>query len=224
MRAISICLVLSLCSSAVFGQIANFHTFSGQPLMVDKPYYKDVEGTPYFNPDWRMGAIIYDNKRIENVQLKYNAYEDNVVVYYNDKPFIPDERLVKGFEFTQNDELGIPRHYQFRNGFEASGLSKKEYLSVIYEGKLVLAEKIRVDEISVTPAVYGQAQVKRFVMKRGFILIRNGAAEKISLSKRSLLKEFPDQTERLKRYFKENPIDFKDRDEVIQLMTFIDNR
>ena len=43
--------------------------------------YEGVKGTPFYIDAWSKGAIILENdQRIDNVQLKYNVYEDELII------------------------------------------------------------------------------------------------------------------------------------------------
>lgn len=219
---ITVVAVLAVVNSySSLAQIANLHTVTGQPIMMQKKY-DGVEGSPYFTPDWRTGVVLYDQKRMENAQMKYDAFLDQVEIIYNNAPFLPDKKLVQGFEFAQV-ESGVLVNYQFKKGFEGDGINKENYLSLIYEGSnLVLAERIKMDQIAVTPATYGEKEYKEFTLAKNYILIKQGKAQRFKPSKKSFIKEFPSIEPKLKNYFNENNVDFNDYGDLTNVMVFID--
>lgn len=203
------------------GQVANVHTVTGQPIMVYKTY-QGVEGSPYFTPDWRMGVMLYNQQRIEDVQIKYNAYEDHIEILYNGAPFLPEKRFVDGFEFLQAGESGV-FSYRFKNGFEGEGVTKENYLNVVYEGnRLALAERIKMDQISVTPATYGERDYKEFKLVRSYFLVKQGKVQRFKPSRKNFAKEFESIEPRLKSYFKEHTVDFTSNTDLSELMAFIE--
>lgn len=203
------------------GQVANVHTVTGQPIMVHKTY-QGVEGSPYFTPDWRVGVMFYNKQRIEDVQIKYNAYEDHIEILHNGAPFLPEKNFVDGFEFFQASESG-GFSYRFKNGFEGEGITKENYLNVVYEGnKFVLAERIKMDQISVTPATYGQRDYKEFKLVRSYVLVKQGKAQRFKPSRKNFTKEFASIEPRLKGYFKKHSVDFTSNKDLAELMTFIE--
>ncbi len=209
-----------------WAQIVNLHLdYAGKPLLLDKlEGSSGVQGSPYFTSEWRTGILMYENKRIENVQLRYNAFEDHVVIMNNNQPFIPDEKLVGGFEFTQVED-GTLASYTFKNGFEGDGIIKKNYLSIIYEGKeLVLAQRFKIDQIEVTPVTYGEKSYKEFTLTKNYVLVNKGAAQKFKPSKKSFTSQFPGLADKLKIYFKDNDVKFNDSGDLAKLMAFIDEK
>lgn len=216
--AVAVLVVANSYSS--WGQISNIHTVSGQPIMIQKTY--GVEGTPYFNTEWRTGTVLYNQQRMENVQMKYNAFEDQIEILYNNTPFLPEKKMVQGFEFAQV-ESGALISYRFKKGFEGDGVNKENYLSLIYEGtNLVLAEQIKMDQISVTPATYGEREYKEFKLAKSYVLIKQGKAQRFRPSKRSFINEFPGIEPKLKNYFKESDVNFDDYGDLAEVVAFIE--
>jgi|GEM_PF-2824405 len=204
-----------------WGQISNVNTLTGKPIMLEKGY-DGVQGSPYFTSDWRGGAIVYDGKHIENVQVKYEAYEDHAEVLYNGKPIVPDEKLVSSFEFTQSDESGVAKKYLFKNGYEGDGISKRNYLNVVYEGSnVVLAEQIKIVQTTVSPATYGGRPIKEFSLSKNYVLVQKGVAQQFKPSKKNFINQFPVLEDRLKNYFKENKVDFNNHEDLAKLVAFI---
>jgi hypothetical protein len=220
MKNLVVCVWFAVSSLAASAQISNFHTFSGQPLQVK--HYDGIDGSPYFNEDWKPGNVLYDNRTIENIQVRYNAFEDIVEMIFENKPFIPDPKYVLGFDLLMKAGESDFRNYRFRKGFEAKGITKSEYLAVIYKGKVSLVEKIKTDQVSVPSPVIGKPDEKKFELTNTILLLKNGEAERFKPSRKAILKAFPKLETKLKEYFDSHTINFKDVDDLANLFAFID--
>ena len=102
-------------------------------------------------------------------------------------------------------------------------IKKEDYLNLIYEGNdLSLAERIKMDQIAVTPATYGGQEYREFKLTKNYLLVKQGKTQRFKPSKKGFIKEFPSIEPALKNYFKENTVDFNDHGDLNQVMIFID--
>jgi hypothetical protein len=132
--------------------------YGTDPVLVNGKYFENLYrndlGHPYYITDqFFKGYIIIHQKKIENIQLKYNIFDQTLVVAYNNDNapliFIPPNEFITGFsingntfrKFTFSEEM--PGFYQDIFVGDAlkivCGWTKKRYDS--YHNKTYKANK-----------------------------------------------------------------------------------
>jgi hypothetical protein len=204
-------------------QIGNLHDFSGKPLAA-KPY-DGIEGSPYLSAEWTTGKFTYGKKQYENMGIRYNAYSDEMELLKEGQPFVPDKKMVVRFELAVRSDEGLLEKYEFVKagelGEQVTGIKPASYVRILHEGKINLCQKISIEQISVKPPEYGANEIKRFVIKKEFYVIRDNKAVNIKLTKKAIMKEFPEAEAPLKEYFKENNIDLNRTADAVQVFQFL---
>lgn len=199
---------ISCQSSSVKDQIEEVQLIYGaNTSLVNGVYfdneYKFDKGHPYlFADEFQIGTIVVKNKEYNNLQLKYNIYNQKVLINYIDKgnssiPFYPPTEFVN--EFTINTTKFKKHSFA---GFEDN------FYQVIYEGRiacLYLWFKKRIDSyhnIDFHAYEYLKPQ------KKSYLVINNEL--KLFKGKKSFVVLLPpDIRDSVKHYIKETDIKFK---------------
>lgn len=172
--------------------------------------YKDVEGHPYLYDEVTTGDIkLINNQVIKNIQFKLNIYE-NVIEYSKDGQLINIvAKQVKGFTLKTPDGKQIR---EFRNGFKGDMGKTNQYtffetfyvgqkvsvLQYIYKNLLKANYQIQFDVGNKTDK-FGKIHKRVYVIK-------DGQAQKVKLSKKSILKLFSDQKKKIKQFIEDNKL------------------
>lgn len=220
----NVLLVVVVCFSciSVRAQIANYNYLGGAPLMTSK--YDGVEGTPYFGGGlWVIGtAINSKGHRYENVPLRYNAYEDVLEVKQEGDVLIVERSDISSFEYFLSDETGRKGYYQFKTGTMLNIDNEKGYFRILFNSEhLKILEKVKIIQVKVTPAAYGQSDITKFVEKsESFIYTKNGL-EKSKINQKALLEAFPSKRDLIKNFIKSNDINLSDIAELQKTCDYI---
>ncbi len=98
--------------------------------------YEGIKGTPYLFDDWKQGNIyLNDNTYINDVNIKYNIYTDDVL-YLNSTSgdsLIIDRSVIKSFEINDDNSGNM---LLFREiSLRADKKERNTFIKVIYEDK-----------------------------------------------------------------------------------------
>jgi len=217
-------LALIFISTAGFTQISNFNDGGGVPLKTK--LYTDIEGSPYLgNGDWLIGSMWdVDGDVIENAQLRFNAYDNELEYYKNGTPMVVYKTDIVAFDLLMIDSDGVSRNVLFKTGFEmGDDVEKDDYVRVIFDGESFdLLQLYSKDKIKITPASYGEAEYDKFVDTSEYFLKSGDSYEEINANKRNFLKYFDDKKSEIKDFMSDRTLDYDNPEDLQALMKFID--
>jgi hypothetical protein len=173
---------------------------------IGNAYFKDT--TALFN-----GSVIYDGIQYTNVPLLYDTYQDLLVSRMYNSAFLYSllSELVVEFD--------LPDHHFIRiSPGNASKLVTSGFYEELYRGKLVLLAK-HTKAIQKGTRGYGVLQVTYYA-KHNYYLKKGGQYVEVN-SKGAFLDVLKDKKKELKKYLKDNNINFGDNPE--QAMTVLAN-
>ncbi len=214
-------------ANPLFSQISNFSDVGGKPLMEKK--YNKVEGSPYYfgTDNWSDGILYLANgKRIDNISIRYNGYDDEVEYRKDGKVLIIDNFNLKGFEiFVENDDRSQKIKYIFKNGFSVGNeIDKKEFFSIVYEGKnFSVVEKLEVVETRVTPASYGESAYQKFVNDKEGLIIYDNKVEKYKGRRKDIYSILPSKKNEIKKKTKQDDLDLNNKLHLLIVLEYIDS-
>lgn len=170
-------------------------------------YYRNAIGHPFFlENQFYTGTLVFRNKRYENIKMKYDIYEQQLVIYYvlfnsNVWVILPNDFIS---EFSLNGKTF--RKYSF-------GEENSEFYQVIYDSKnlkcLYSWTKSRTD--SYHQRTYNSYKFSDSKMK-SYLFLDNALNE--FYNNNSFVKIFPQAfQDRIKKYIKSNKIKVRVNDE-----------
>ncbi len=185
--------------------------------------YKEISGSPFLEKELQNGTIILnDDRKVENVLIRYNAYED-ALLYQIEKDQITmlDPPVIKGFEFQPND-----RNVKFISISFIEG--KKHFYEVIYDGKstLVVRHQIKLTKKTNNAGSYGANDMQGSAFKKletYFLMDATGKIFEISLTKKSLTSALGSHEEELKAFIKENKLKVREKIDLATLLEYYDS-
>jgi hypothetical protein len=97
--------------------------------LIDNVAEPDTEGSPYLFKDWTSGYII-DNlgKKHDNLQIKYSAFQDEVLILQSKGPIIVKKAMVNVFSLTYQNKTYYFSKFNLNN--------KSTFLQVVYQGEI----------------------------------------------------------------------------------------
>lgn len=189
--------------------------------------YAGVRGTPFFNEHWGTATITLNNTVFENIQAKFNVFEN--VLLYNDKgkPFILDLNRVDSF--VLKDTLGM-HAYSFKRVSNIADIDPKlnnKFAHVIFEGSKTKLFKIPSKEF--IKANYKGAystgdEFDKFSDDNLIYFVNNaGEAEKIKLNKRTLVNSLKDKKVEIEKFISQEKIKTETEDGWNRVLTYYDS-
>ncbi len=185
--------------------------------------YKEISGSPFLEKELQNGTIILnDDRKVENVLIRYNAYEDALLYQIaKDQITMLDPPVIKGFEFQPND-----RNVKFISISIIEG--KKHFYEVIYDGKstLVVRHQIKLTNKTNNAGSYGANDMQGSAFKKletYFLLDATGKIFEISLTKKSLTSALGSHEEELKAFIKENKLKVREKIDLATLLEYYDS-
>lgn len=177
----------------------------------------------FLQKDWADGSItLIDNDVFDGLKLRYNAFEDKLVVYNDNlrSLFTADKERVKSFTVkTSEGEHKFVKYYY--NGFPKGD----RYFEVLYSGgrdflafREIVEEKTRpfVDKFGIMKDTRFQGKTTYFMYspKTGF--------QKIRLRRRSVLTVFPENKREIRRLLRRNKVNNFEEKGMIRTFELLD--
>ncbi|TZF96201.1 hypothetical protein FW781_12250 [Chryseobacterium panacisoli] len=176
--------------------------------------YDDILGTPYPNKIFAKAKI--SGTSDEQTQVRYNSYNDEI-------EFKKDDQVL-ALPKSQNHariEISSPKQtlVLLDTSDELSG-----YFYELVNGKNLLFKKIKTKFIDYIPAPNGYASDKPANFKTldpvYYIKTDKGFIKKPKNSK-EIIEQFPDKKDSLSTFFKSNKVKFDKEEDLIKLVTFL---
>lgn len=184
--------------------------------------YQGVKGTPFIFEEWVSGEVfLSDKKRVFFNDMNYNCF-DNEIAYTestSNKTLLMNKYIIDLFVLYAEDTLtfvpvnlpGKDQHVYaqllYNQKSNVYKLYKKEFLRADYEGGYSADRKY--DEFIDKSDLYFMKHDENILYK-----VRN--------SKKYILEAFEDQSDAVSKFIKAKKLNFKETEDVIQLLQFYD--
>ena len=168
--------------------------------------------------EWHKGALVLEGgSRLENVNLKYNAFSDQLYVYNNliKKAFIADKETVESFEI--NNQANVRQ--VFKKFYSGEKEQQARYYRVLFTGKHFLLAFHRITEAktSLHTDVFGVVRDTEFRKTVTYYMYESSSGYRKILPKRKSFLSLSQQNKlQLKNLFKKYGIRNFDEDEMIK--------
>jgi hypothetical protein len=176
------------------------HLYNGREYFV---YDSPAKDHPFFESEtWQESTLTYDRQQYQDIPLLFDIYKEEVII---------EQTGVSGPIKLQNEKLAsfsVLNHQFIKVDQPNSGL-KTGFYDLIYDGKTQFLVK-RIKDRQETVAVQGVTV--HFYPKTKYFLLKGGKYHAVS-SKRSILQLLKEHKNALKRYLKENKINFRSNPE-----------
>jgi hypothetical protein len=220
--------VIPLLAQSQVSQNARYISDIVDPSMINTELfyegkYKEISGSPYLEKEMKKGVIILkDNRKVEDVMIRYNAYEDALMYQIEeDKVTLLDPPVINGFEYHKNDKVFKYISISILEG-------KRHFYEVIYEGKstLVVQHRIKLTEKTNNAGSYGASDMQGSAFKQSdiyFLMDTTGKSSEVNLTKKSLISALGSHAEELQTFIKKNKLKVKENTDLIRLLEYYDS-
>ena len=176
--------------------------------------YDDILGTPY--PDKNFMKAKISGTTEEQIPIRYNSYNDEIEFKKDDKVLA----LPKKTEYTRIEATSPKITFVLLDtSDELSG-----YFYELVNGKNGLYKKIKTKFIDFIPAPNGYSSDKPANFKTldpVYYIKTDKSFIKKPKNSKEIIEQFPDKKENLSAFFKSNKIKFDKEEDLIKLVTFL---
>lgn len=174
-----------------------------------RPLYQspsNVQGSPFLNNNWCDGNIISERGvNYTKMRLKFDVYTNELVFNINDSSFRfldPVKEFVLSLPGSKTDAQAKFIKSSYVNEKLPAG-----FVQEILKGKIGLYKHYKKNIVDV--AGYNTVNTKTFEDRITFYILRNGNAEIVSLSKKSLQEILADKWTQVEQYMQQNNLSAK---------------
>jgi hypothetical protein len=233
---------LILCCIVLIGKVVYGQTnglYSSVLNQSSNSLYGKITGEIYYFPpggnsnhflhnEWAPGKVTFRSGEIfDNVKLRYNAFEDELIAYNgNVKVLIKiDKEKIK--EFTLNlsqTDLKIP-DMTFVNIDSVSAFVNTNYFECLYHGNVMLLVSHRISELKVSPYndSSGKLRDTEFVLRKAnFIYSPLRGLTKIQLSNHAVAKAYPEKKHEILKFMRSKKIKISETGSAIHAFQELD--
>jgi hypothetical protein len=187
--------------------------------------YEGVKGSPFYHEEWVKGKVLFESGRTaENIQLKYNVYEDELLILQPETGAIYiDKNNVSSFAFLHQDPMIEEWFIKYPHPKKAGS---SQYFRMVFKGKVNLLEHIK---IVFEKANYegGYSNDKRYDEFKSYntyyYSTASTPAQKLKSTAGGVAKIFPDKQSQVKQYIVENLLDCRKPEDLIQIFEYYEN-
>jgi len=227
-RALYLLAIFIICSSNSYGQVSRADTLarnnaiylakqayqsglSGDALVFNGVEYIEplqttkLEGNPYFlSDDWMDGFVFYDGELYENVFLRYDIFQNKLVIDHV-QTHTTIELIVEKIKY-----FGLADHTFTWLANDQEGILKEGFYDLLYSGNVKVFAKRSKTVIENTD---GKVLVTRLKDKTKLFLFKNGKYYAVS-NKRSALNVFGYAKPEIKRFLSREKFNFRSAPEI----------
>lgn len=212
--------IISTYTNAQFSQIGNLDLIvKTNELLDDSINLSETEGTPYENETFVFGRAISEKMDISSPYLmRYNIYND--VIEVEDKDQINSlKKSLDLYAVISNKE------YHYKEYADESERINKGYFILLYSGgniELFLRKTQKYKEPKPPKNSFQPKEPGAFIDYENYFIKTDDILFEMSTNKKEVAKQFPGIEADIKNFMKANKTSLKSKEDVIELMTFVD--
>lgn len=184
--------------------------------------YADIAGSPYFFSNYKLSSIeMSDGRKYLDIKAKLNLVESEVVfISANGVEGYIGKGLVSVIRFNDTVKQFV-NEYTFQSGFPAiDNQSSIHFYQVLCNGKLILLKSINKTMEERNNEMSGE-RYKEFVTRENWYVFQNGTMKRVKKDQAFFSALFSDKADAFAKYLNDNKVNFKNEDNVIKMVNFL---
>ena len=184
--------------------------------------YADVAGSAYFFSNYKLSSIeMSDGRKYLDIKAKLNLVESEVVfISANGVEGYIGKGLVSVIRFNDTVKQFV-NEYTFQSGFPAiDNQSSIHFYQVLCNGKLILLKSINKTMEERNNEMSGE-RYKEFVTRENWYVFQNGTMKRVKKDQAFFSALFSDKADAFAKYLNDNKVNFKNEDNVIKMVKFL---
>ncbi len=189
--------------------------------------YEGIKGTPYLFNEWKQGNIyLNDNTYINDVNIKYNIYTDDVLYLHRKSgdSLIIDRSLINSFEITDDNSGNLVLFKEI--SLRPDKNDKSTFVKVLYDGKSKFIIKYTKTFIKADykGAYSAGRKYDEYIDDYQYYIITNSTDPvKIKLNKKSVVKALSDKEVKIQPFLNEHRLNLNDEYGIAELLEYYDS-
>jgi len=185
--------------------------------------YEGVKGSPFWFDSWSTGSLIFENgKHVDNVQLKYNVFEDELIIHKsNEGQFYLPKESVRSFTLQHQ---GSTENINFVKYIHPKKDSAFQYYRLIVSGTINLIEYIKVvfEKADFEGGYSNDKRYDEFKKYPGFYYFSEPGVkpQKLKSNPNAISKIFPGKNDQVKKYVIKSGLDCTNEKDLIQIFDY----
>lgn len=184
--------------------------------------YADIAGSAYFFSNYKLSSIeMSDGRKYLDIKAKLNLVESEVVfISANGVEGYIGKGLVSVIRFNDTVKQFV-NEYTFQSGFPAiDNQSSIHFYQVLCNGKLILLKSINKTMEERNNEMSGE-RYKEFVTRENWYVFQNGTMKRVKKDQAFFSALFSDKADAFAKYLNDNKVNFKNEDNVIKMVNFL---
>jgi hypothetical protein len=184
--------------------------------------YEGVVGSPFYTEKWLEGTIVLENNRtIEDVKLKYNMYEDELIMLQpkTGSVYVDRDKVHSFILLNDAGETSLFKKYQHPGQPEQS-----QYFRALYQGKMSLWEHTKVifEKANFQGGYSIDKKYDEFKQYPELFYISGNMSfpAKLKTGTQAFVKIFPDHQDQVREFIKHNMLDLRNQENLIVVFQF----
>jgi len=178
--------------------------------------YDEIQGNPFSSEEFSTGTIIFLTGFKKEVPMRYNWYEKEMEIYFEDKIYVISNTTDIDYVLV-NGEKYIPfKHIKSINN----------YLIEKYKGTYSLFRQEDVRFVKGAPAQsgYDKPTPPKFEWYKPeyYVITSDGAITKLNLNRKGFQSQFPMYEKEIMDFIKENDLNPKNEEDLVLVIKKID--
>ncbi len=177
---------------------------------------EDVEGSPYFKPEWQFGSAILNDKRFNDIRLRLDLHTDEV--HYLDsgnRELVLPKGLVKAVVWPTGHDSTL-----FQCGFPAIDTrDANSFYLVLSSGKYWLLHSITKPISERKDQMSGETK-KEFTTYDDYYVYNGTTLQRVKKDKASILSLLSDKKEKVDDFITTNKLKLKSMDDIKRIIDY----
>jgi hypothetical protein len=217
MKTIITFALLLLAGNAVAQNITNLQDpVSSRMFNTEK--YSGIRGTPFLVDKWLQGTATTPNGVYQNLELKYNVYDNTIFFNKDDNTFELVDNIVA---FTLMPKPGDTKSYlNYRKGLTGPDFKEKQFVQVLFDGPNASVYKLDQKLVSEMSEI-NAGMVKTFANGSKYYIARKGQIVGVKFSSaEEIMTALVDKQAQLQRFIVDKKLNFKKDTDLVELVKY----
>ncbi len=184
--------------------------------------YADITGSPYFFPAFKFSSIeMTDGRKYINIKAKINLVEQEVeFISASSQEGYIGKGLVSVISFNDTVKQEIKK-FTFQTGFPGiDNQTSIHFYQVLCNGKVTFLKSINKMIEERNNELSGEKS-KDFVVRENWYVFQNGTMKRVKKEQTFFASVFADKTNPFITYVKEQKVNFKNEEQLIKMIDYL---
>jgi hypothetical protein len=184
--------------------------------------YADISGSAYFFPVFKFSSLeLSDGRKYMDIKAKLNLVEHEVeFISATSKEGYIGKGLVSVISFNDTVRQEVKK-YTFQTGFPGiDNQTSIHFYQVLSNGKVTLLKSLNKSMEERNNELSGEKS-KEFVTRENWYVFQNGTMKRVKKDQSFFATVFSDKTEPFLGYVKEKKVNFKNEEQVIKMIDYL---